>query len=100
MLLKQMYQDGALATKEDCLVLARVALAERDYPVAAAVYQALLDDAASGKPRFKGRLSKARLKEIDHGLRYARLMLEQASPGEGPAAEPPGRRQTDLAPAS
>ncbi len=78
-LLVEMYRDGTLVAREGYLLLGRVALAQQDYALAEAVLQALLDDAALGKPRLKGRFSKARLKEAQQGLRYAQVMLEKTS---------------------
>jgi superfamily II DNA or RNA helicase/tetratricopeptide (TPR) repeat protein len=91
-LLTGMYRDGALAAREGYLFLGRTALAQQEYALAEEVYMAILDDAASGKPRLKGRLTKAMLKEIEQGVRYAQLMLEKSPFWGTPAALPPKRR--------
>lgn len=88
LLLTEMYRQGSLAARDWYLRLGRAALANRDYALAAEVYGLLLDDAASGKPRLKGRFTKNKLKEAQQGLRLALVMLEQASPSGGPAALP------------
>ncbi len=98
LLLKEMYRDGTMVAREGYLLLGRVALAQQDYALAQEVYKTLLDDAALEKPILKGRLTKARLKEAQQGLRLAQLMLEQSPAVGGPAVPLPRRRVAVAAP--
>ena len=89
-ILGEMYRDGTLEVREDFLVVGRMAMLQEDYQLAEAVFQSLLDDAASEEPRLKGRLTKAMLKEAKQTILLAQIMA--AEPHRGrlvPAGGPP-----------
>lgn len=89
-ILGEMYRDGTLEVREDFLVVARMAMLQEDYQLAEAVFQSLLDDAASEEPRLKGRLTKAMLKEAKQTILLAQIMAEEPHRGRlVPAGGPP-----------
>ena len=89
-ILGEMYRDGTLEAREDFLVVGRMAMLQEDYQLAEAVFQSLLDDAASEAPRLKGRLNKAMLKEAKQTILLAQIMAEEPHRGSlVPAGGPP-----------
>jgi len=85
-----MYRDGTLEVREDFLVVGRMAMLQENYQLAEAVFQSLLDDAASEDPRLKGRLTKAMLKEAKQTILLAQIMAGEPHCGRlVPAGGPP-----------
>jgi superfamily II DNA or RNA helicase len=89
LILGEMYRDGTLLDRKDFYLLGRLALFRQDYLWAEEIFQTFLDDAAAKKPRLKGRLSQARLREVQQSLLFARMMLEKDPTHRAPAGPPP-----------
>jgi superfamily II DNA or RNA helicase len=99
--LREIYREGGLRTRDEHLLLGRLALAKKDYGLAREVLAIVAADAVSPSPRFKGRLAKARLKDLERELEYCRIMethphdvRPQAPKAAQPAAQPAASRQT------
>jgi superfamily II DNA or RNA helicase len=76
-LLRQLYRDGALNTKERYLLLGRLAVSKKDYRLARPVLEDLISDADSESPQLIGRLYKTNLKEAQQLLLHCRQMEER-----------------------